>query len=170
MAMDDLIRRADAWLQRNRPDYYASLRAGASDAGLDAYAARFGLELPAELRQIYRWRDCQDPAVSDALVYNHMFIPLEASASSKEELDGMIGFDFEDPNWWRRGWVPFTSSFGGDHYCVDLDAEAGAAAGRVIGFWRRGGRCLPRPLPGGSISSSPRWKKVGSSSHDKTPA
>jgi hypothetical protein len=24
--------------------------------------------------------------------------------------------------------------------------------------------------PGGSISSSPRWKKVGSSSHDKTPA
>jgi len=62
-------------------------------------------------------------------------VPLEASASSKEELDGMIGFDFDDPNWWRRGWVPFTLSCGGDHYCVDLDAEAGAAVGRVIDFW-----------------------------------
>jgi cell wall assembly regulator SMI1 len=135
MAMDDLIRRADSWLQRNRPDYYAILRPGASDAALDAYAARFGLELPAELRQIYRWRDGQDLAVSAALVHNHMFIPLEASASSKELCDGMIGFDFEDPNWWRRGWVPFTQSYGGDHYCVDLDAEAGAAPGRVIDFW-----------------------------------
>src|ERR1700726_168362 len=100
MAMDDLIRRADAWLQRNRPDYYAILRPGAGDAALDAYAARFGLELPAEFRQLYRWRDGQDLAVSHALVHNHMFIPLEASASSKELLDGMIGFDFEDPNWW----------------------------------------------------------------------
>jgi cell wall assembly regulator SMI1 len=62
-----------------------------------------------------------------------MFIPLEDSASSKELLDGMI--DFDDPNWWRRGWVPFTLSYGGDHYCVDLDAEAGRAAGRVIEFW-----------------------------------
>ena len=62
MAMDDLIRRADGWLQRNRPDYYAILRPGVDDAALDAYAARFGLVLPAEFRALYRWRDGQDPA------------------------------------------------------------------------------------------------------------
>jgi cell wall assembly regulator SMI1 len=135
MAMDDLIRRADAWLRGNRPDYYAILRPGASDAALDAYAVRFGMALPSELRQLYGWRDGQDLNISNALVHNHMFMPLEQSASSKDQLDGMIGFDFDDPNWWRRGWVPFTLSYGGDHYCVDLDAEAGAAAGRVIGFW-----------------------------------
>jgi cell wall assembly regulator SMI1 len=155
MAMDDLIRRADAWLQTNRPDYYAILRPGVSDAALDTYAARFGLELPTELRQLYRWRDGQDPAISKALVHNHRFIPLDDSASSKELLDGMIGFDFDDPNWWRRGWVPFTTSYGGDHYCVDLDAEAGTAAGRVIDFcMRQDGGCWPRPLPIGSITSS----------------
>lgn len=103
MAMDDLIRRADAWLRSNRPDYYAILRPGVDDAALDAYAVRFGLELPADLRQFYQWRDGQDLDVSKALVHNRMFIPLAASASSKELCDGMIGFDFEDPNWWRRG-------------------------------------------------------------------
>jgi cell wall assembly regulator SMI1 len=133
--MDDLISRADAWLQKNRLDYYAVLRPGAADAELDAYAARFGLDLPTDFRQLYRWRDGQDPASSKPLLRNHMFMPLAASASSKELLDGMIGSDFEDPNWWRRGWVPFTESYGGDHYCLDLDAAAGAAAGRVIDFW-----------------------------------
>jgi cell wall assembly regulator SMI1 len=134
MAMDDLIRRADAWLQRNRPDYYAILRPGVADDSLDAYAARFGLELPTELRQVYGWRDGQDLPVSKALVHNHMFMPLAESASSKALLDGMIGFDFDDPNWWRRGWVPFATSYNGDHYCIDLDAEAGGATGRVIEF------------------------------------
>jgi cell wall assembly regulator SMI1 len=135
MAMHDLIRRADAWLQGNRPDYHGILRPGVGDAALDAYAARFGLELPMEFRQLYRWRDGQDLDVSKPLVHNHMFMPLEESASSKALLDGMIGFDFDNPNWWRRGWAPFSVSYNGDHYCVDLDAEAGGAAGRVISFW-----------------------------------
>ena len=132
--MKDLIRRADVWLKANRPEYYAILRPGVGDAALDAYQARFGLVLPMELRQLYRWRDGQNLNVSAALVRNHMFMPLSQSASSKELLDGMIGFDFEDPAWWRRGWVPFTESYGGDHYCVDLESEGGRP-GRVIDFW-----------------------------------
>jgi cell wall assembly regulator SMI1 len=132
--MQDLIGRADAWLRANRPDYYAILRPGVDDVALSAYEARFGLVLPMELRQLYHWRDGQDLNVSVALVHNHMFMPLSQSASSKEELDGMIGFDFDDPAWWRRGWVPFTLSYGGDHYCVDLEAESGTR-GQVIDFW-----------------------------------
>ena len=144
MAMDDLINRADAWLRSNRPDYYAILRPGVGDDALDAYAAQFGLQLPTEFRMLYRWKDGQDLAVSEALVHNHMFMPLAESASSKALLDGMIGSDFDDPDWWRHGWIPFTESYGGDHYCVDLDAEAGAAAeGRVIKFWHDTAR---RPL------------------------
>jgi cell wall assembly regulator SMI1 len=134
--MHTLIQRADAWLKANRPDYYAILRPGADDAALDAYQARFGLVLPMEFRQLYRWRDGQDTNVlGEALVYNHTFIPLCDSASSKELLDDMIGADFDDPAWWRRGWVPFTTSFGGDHYCLDLQAEGGGKPGRIIDFW-----------------------------------
>src|SRR5215475_14707568 len=77
-----LIRRADTWLKVNRPDYYATLRPGLDDAVLDAYAARFGLVLPTAFRQLYRWRDGQDLGVdAEALVHNHMFVPLSNSAS-----------------------------------------------------------------------------------------
>src|SRR5262245_49985856 len=85
--MQDLIRRADAWLKANRSDYYAILRPGVDDAALSAYEARFGLVLPAELKQLYRWRDGQDLKPSIALVHNHMFVPLSSSAGDKEMLD-----------------------------------------------------------------------------------
>ena len=132
--MQTLIRRADTWLMANRRDYYCILQPGVDDAALDAYEARFGLMLPTEFRQLYRWRNGQDLGVSLALVHNHMFMPLFASAAAKDLLDGMIGFDFDDPAWWRRTWVPFTQSFGGDHYCLDLEAK-GSATGQVIDFW-----------------------------------
>jgi len=131
-----LIRRADTWLKANRPDYYATLRPGVDDAALDAYGARFGLVLPTAFRQLYRRRDGQDLGVdAEALVRNHMFVPLSNSASKKEMLDGMMGSDFDDPAWWRPGWVPFTESFGGDHYCVDIAAEGGGTPGQIIDFW-----------------------------------
>jgi len=134
--VQNLISRADAWLKANRPDYYAKLRPGVDDEALDAYQARFGLALPMEFRELYRWRDGQDlGADARALIHNHMFLPLSESATSKELLDGMIGADFDDPAWWRRGWVPFTLSFGGDHYCVDLEAEDGGTRGQIIDFW-----------------------------------
>ena len=46
----------------------------------------------------------------------------------------MIGFDFEDPKWWRRGWVPFLSN-GGDHLCLDLIAEDGGSPGQILTFY-----------------------------------
>jgi len=134
--MQNLILRADAWLKANRPDYYANLRPGVDAAALKAYQERFGLRLPTEFRELYHWRDGQDlGAEARALVHNHMFMPLSESAACKELLDGMIGADFEDPAWWRRGWVPFTLNFPGDHYCVDLEAEDGGRRGQIIDFW-----------------------------------
>jgi cell wall assembly regulator SMI1 len=134
--MRDLISRADDWLNANRPDYYARLRPGVDEAALDAYQAKFGLALPTEFRELYCWRDGQDlGADAKALVHNHMFMPLSDSASSKELLDGMIGADFDDPAWWRVGWVPFTLGFGGDHYCIDLETEDGVRRGQIIDFW-----------------------------------
>jgi cell wall assembly regulator SMI1 len=92
--------------------------------------------LPMEFRQVYHWRDGQDlNLLGEALVHNHMFIPLSASASTKKLLDGMIGADFDDPAWWRQGWVPFTESFGGDYYCLDLEAKDGGTRGQIIDFW-----------------------------------
>ena len=132
-----LIGRMDRWLASNRPDYYALLQPGATDAELDAFEARLSLNLPEAFRQLYRWRNGQDPGSSNPLQFNRTFSTLEEIASTKEELDSMIGFDFEDPKYWRRGWVPFLHNGAGSHLCLDLPAEDGGQVGRLVAFWKR---------------------------------
>jgi cell wall assembly regulator SMI1 len=134
--MDALIRRIDNWLAANRHDYYALLQPGATDAELDAFEARLSLKLPPAFRQLYRWRSGQDPMSSAALQGNRSFCGLEELASTKDLLDGMIGYDFDDPRYWRRGWVPFLHNGGGSYLCLDLAAEDGGHPGQLIGFWK----------------------------------
>jgi cell wall assembly regulator SMI1 len=133
--VEALIGRLDGWLAANRPDYYTCLLPGATDAELDAFEARFSLKLPPAFRQFYRWRNGQDGSCSASLWKNFMFAPLEAAAGSKQVCDDLIGSDFEDPRWWRRGWVPFLDNGGGDHLCMDLAAEDGGTPGKLLVFY-----------------------------------
>jgi len=64
-----------------------------------------------------------------------MFCPLDEVAETKAMLDGMIGFDFEDPRWWREGWIPFLANGGGDYLCLDVAAEDGGTPGQLVAFW-----------------------------------
>ena len=132
-----LIGRMDRWLASNRPDYYALLQPGATDAELDEVEARLSLKLPEAFRQLYRWRNGQDPGSSNPLQFNRTFSTLEEVASAKEELDSMIGSDFEDPKYWRPGWVPFLHNGAGSHLCLDLAAEDGGQVGQLVAFWKR---------------------------------
>jgi cell wall assembly regulator SMI1 len=132
-----LIRRLDRWLAANRTDYYALLQPGASGAELDSFEARFGLKLPADFRHLYRWRNGQDPMSSAPLQGNRSFCTLADIADTKNLLDGMIGSDFEDPRYWRRGWVPFLHNGGGSYLCLDLAAEDGGQLGQLVGFWKQ---------------------------------
>jgi len=134
---EELIERMDRWLAANRPDYYALLQPGVSDAQLDAFEAQFSLKLPAAFRQFYRWRNGQEPTSSAPLQGNRSFCTLEEVASTKDMLDGMIGYDFDDPRYWRRGWVPFLHNGGGSFLCLDLAAEDGGRPGQLIAFWKR---------------------------------
>jgi cell wall assembly regulator SMI1 len=120
--MEALIGRLDCWLAKNRPDYYVHLQPGATDAQLDAFEVQFSLKLPAAFRQLYRWRNGQDGMRSESLQQNFLFSSLEDISRTKELMDGMIGYDFEDPRWWRCGWVPFLDNGAGDHLCLDLTA------------------------------------------------
>lgn len=130
-----LIERADRWLAMNRPDYYARLQPGATDAVLDAFESHFSLRLPEAFRLFYKWRNGQDAHCNASFEDNRMFSSLEEIAETKDLLDGMIGYDFDDPRWWRRGWVPFLSNGSGDHLCLDLTAEDGGMAGQLRPFW-----------------------------------
>jgi cell wall assembly regulator SMI1 len=130
-----LIGRLDRWLATNRPDYYAHLLPGVTDAHLDAFEARFSLKLPEAFRELYRWRNGHDMIRSESLQHNLMFSSLEDIARVKELMDDLIGSDFKDPRWWRRSWVPFLENGAGDHLCLDLTAEDGGTPGQVLTFY-----------------------------------
>jgi cell wall assembly regulator SMI1 len=133
--VSDLIARMDRWLAANRLGFYAQLQAGVLEPALHDFQKRFGIELPESFRLLYAWRNGQSSDCFESFQQNQMFLSLENVAHSKEILDGMIGYDFEDPRWWRIGWIPFLANGGGDYLCLDLDVEAGAKAGRLIAFW-----------------------------------
>ena len=119
-----------AWFAANEPDVADSLRPGATATRIHAYEERFNLVFPPAPRALFLTTDGQrsDP-FPDPFVDNFTLIDLEASLHTKDELDGMIGTDFEDPDHWRRDWVPFAENGGGDYLAVD------ATTGRVIWFW-----------------------------------
>jgi len=133
--MNELIDQLDGYLARCRPDYYYQLQPGVRDQVLDAFQTQLRSELPPLFRLLYKWRNGQNTNCSANLIDNWMFSPLEEVISTKEMLDGMIGTDFEEPDWWSRGWVPFLSNGGGDHLCLDLAAEFGGIPGQLISFW-----------------------------------
>jgi len=132
----ELISKLDQWLKIHRPDYHASLQSGVSEADLAAFESQFSLKLPITFRQLYQWKSGQDPGAFEALQFNRMWMTLADIAEVKDMMDGMIGYDFEDPRYWRRGWVPFLGNGGGSYLCLDLAAEDGGQPGQVLEFWK----------------------------------
>jgi cell wall assembly regulator SMI1 len=130
------LARIGQWLAANRPDYWSCLQPGATPDLFATFEARFELQLPPDFKQLYGWRNGQDPNAFDAIHFNRMFVSLDAVAESKDILDGMIGSDFEDPSLWRRTWLPFLSNGGGSHLCYDLAAEGGGSPGQLVAFWK----------------------------------
>lgn len=130
-----LIESLSQWLAANRCEYFGRLQPGVNDATLDAFEIRFGLRLPLQFRELYHWRNGQEPTCNASFQRNRMFCSLDEVAETKSMLDGMIGFDFEDPRWWRRAWIPFLANGGGDYLCLDLSAEDGGTPGQLIAFW-----------------------------------
>ena len=131
-----MLERMERWLAANRPEYFECLQPGVTDDQLNAFESQFELTLPTAFRELYRWRNGQVDSNYDSLQMNLMFSPLDDVASTKAMLDGMIGYDFDLPEWWRRGWVPFLSNGGGSYLCVDTAAEDGGQVGQLVAFWK----------------------------------
>lgn len=135
MTLQETLAAIDDWIAAHRPDYHAELQSPASDASLDALRGCVDQDLPEDFLSLYRWHDGQDPQSLTSLTGNQMFMSSYDVVDVKDMLDGMIGYDFEDPETWRRGWVPFLSNGGGSYLCIDLEARSGAV-GQMIEFWK----------------------------------
>jgi cell wall assembly regulator SMI1 len=44
-------------------------------------------------------------------------------------------YDFTDPKWWRKEWIPFLHNGGGDHLCLDPMARDFGKPMQIIVFW-----------------------------------
>jgi cell wall assembly regulator SMI1 len=139
MMFDELIQQLDRGLSRDRPTYYGHLQPGATAADLAAFETRFDLQLPADFKALYTWRNGQPNALTESLHDNWMFAAIADIFDTKAMLDEMIDADFDDPQWWRRSWVPFLSNGGGDWLCIDLTGEAGGQPGQLLIFWHDDG-------------------------------
>ena len=136
-SFEQLIQQLDGLLSELRPDYNARLQPGVSEEQLDGLEDVLPAELPDSFRSLYRWKNGQPDYPFEALYGNWSFLPLEEIRETKEMLDGMIGYDFEDPKYWRRGWVPILHNGGGSYLCLDLLAEDGGEPGQLIAFWKQ---------------------------------
>lgn len=134
--MQAWIERMGRWLAAHRPDYYAKLQLGVTDAQLDAFEERFALTLPTEFRQLYRWRNGQQHDYFKSLQGNRMFMSLEDVTSSKQIMDNFVGCDFDRPGWWHFSWIPFLDNGGGSHLCLDVTVVNGSQPGKLVAFWK----------------------------------
>ena len=133
--MEELIKKLDKYLSRLRPEYYSELNEPLDDSQLDKLEEYYKIEIPQDLRTLYKWKNGQKPNCYEAFVNNSCFIPLHQALYDASELTPMIGFDFEIENWWNENWIPIFQNGGGDSICFDLKGIFTEQKGQLVEFW-----------------------------------
>lgn len=152
--IDDTLKELDRLLSERRPEYYKLLNPSISKSYFEQFRDKFDLALPEDFEKFYSWKNGQDPMSSMPLYQNRTIMQFDELVDVKEMLDGMIGYDFDDPKYWRKGWVPFLHNGGGSYLCLDLLAEDGGEKGQLIAFWKAD---TDRPVEHNNISNWLSW-------------
>lgn len=133
--MNDILLKLDDQLRTRRPEYYAHLQEPLTAAAITALETEYGVTLPADLKELYTWKNGQADSCYKSFVNNSMFIPLQEALSTAKENTGMIGFDFDVKNWWHEQWIPLFHNGGGDYICYDRGGLFTGSPGQLIVFW-----------------------------------
>jgi cell wall assembly regulator SMI1 len=134
-SMAELVSRLDAWLSRHRPEYYARLLPGLTDAEWADFEAALSLKLPDGFRVLYQWRNGQPEDYFKSFRGNQTWMSVAEIRDTKQVLDEMIGYDFE-PGWWDANWVPFLHNGGGSYLCVEVADKDGGRPGQLVESWK----------------------------------
>ena len=135
--MKELINRLNNQLERLRPDYYQTLKSPLNDSEIELLEEKYKVQIPNNLKELYKWKNGQDQNCYEAFVNNSMFMPLEDVLDSAEEFTSMIGSDFEIENWWNESWFPIFGNGGGSYICYDLGGIFTGDKGQLIEYWNR---------------------------------
>lgn len=132
----ECLKALDTWLQHQRPDFYAELRPGASEAELGDLEAQLSQTLPEAFKDLLRWRNGQHDKAYASFHDNRMLMSIEDILSTWQMLQELSPeWDAETPNWWRSAWIPFMSNGGGAYLCLDLEGTFTGQPGQLIQFW-----------------------------------
>lgn len=135
-------------------DMRAQLNPPATEAQVAAAEAEVGFAFPEDLRALYRFADGQkNPeevrGTAAFLFGGYHFVTLSQAMIEYRGWKSVYddaGPDFRTtynwttaragdpvhPDYWRPGWFPFASDWGGNAYAVDLSPAPGGAYGQVI--------------------------------------
>lgn len=145
-----VLARLDAWYAAHLPPDRYVLNPPATDAQLDAFERRVGIELPSSYRQLYRWHDGEE---DDRFghIYGLPLLPLQEAEAQWNAWNGVLeefGGDrymvrargwpegAVDPAYINPRWIPLTHDGSGNHTGLDLDPWPGGRVGQVILFGR----------------------------------
>ena len=133
--MKTIIQRLDEQIASLRPDYYAQLNPPLSAADIAALETKYSVQLPDDLKELYRWKNGQKSSCYKSFVNNSTFLSLNNAFSTAKDLTAMIGSDFESENWWHIGWIPVFQNGGGDSICYDTTGVFTGLPGQLLEFW-----------------------------------
>jgi len=135
--MQQTLATLDSYIQNLRPELYTDLQSPLSAEDFRALEQKYDIEIPHDLKALYRWKNGQRNTSYEAFVNNSTFIPLEEALDTAQELTNMIGMDFEIENWWNERWIPIFHNGGGSYICYDLGGIFTGQAGQLIEYWNK---------------------------------
>jgi len=92
--------------------------------------------MPDAFKELYAWRDGQNPGFFDALQLNRMFMNIEDVLDRHRMMNDLLeGGEFDQGMWWSPQWVPFLHNGSGDHLCIDMGGAFAGTEGQIINFW-----------------------------------
>jgi cell wall assembly regulator SMI1 len=129
-----VIEQLDQYLKTNRPEYYSILNPPITNEELVALEEEYGLQLPADLKALYQWKNGHsEEHFSANFIELYQFFSLDISLKMAREHTEMIGSDFTIENWWNKNWIPFLIE-GSDAYCYDLEGTFTGNKGQILRF------------------------------------
>jgi cell wall assembly regulator SMI1 len=172
-ALEEDWDRIHTWLEAHCPIVLASFGPPATDEQFREAERVMGIELPEEVKEVYRVHDGQriiptpvsywpDLKCIPAFLYGEDWLGLEDMAQRWRMMKGLLdGGTFAgirgEPrgpirsDWWNPRWLPLTEDHSGYMRCLDLAPKSRGHVGQVI-FW-----CHDSPERGVLARSLPVW-------------
>lgn len=135
--MNAIIETLNSHISMLRPGFYSYLRHPLSDHEIHGLEEKYRRRIPDDLKTLYQWKNGQQDDCYDTFVNNSMFLSLEDALDTAQELNSMIGLDFEIENWWNEHWIPLFHNGSGSYICYDASGLFTGQKGQLIEYWNK---------------------------------